>query len=132
SFGWPVASSLSGILYLRIGFRNTAIIGTVIIILSSVAFLMLPFDTPVWLLVIDQIMIGFGLGFLSTPTLVGVQSIVPWGKRGVVTGSNMFSRYLGQSIGAAILGGIFNMAMGSQLTGAPGTLKSQLPSKVND
>lgn len=44
----------------------------------------------------------------------------------------MFSRYLGQSIGAAILGGIFNMAMGSQLTGAPGTLKSQLPSKVND
>ncbi|MCO6497260.1 MAG: MFS transporter [Chitinophagaceae bacterium] len=132
SFGWPVASSISGILYLRIGFRNASIIGTVIIMLSSIGFLLLPFHTPVWLLVLDQVMIGFGLGFLSTPTLVGVQSIVPWGKRGVVTGSNMFARYLGQSVGAAILGGIFNVSMGKQLSAAPAELTGQLPAQVND
>lgn len=132
SLGWPVASSLSGKLYLRIGFRNTAIIGTVLIILSSVVFLLLPFDMPIWLLVTDQVLLGAGLGLLSTPTLVGIQSIVTWGQRGVVTGTNLFSRYLGQSIGAAILGGIFNTAMQRQLLQAPADLKNQLPLKIND
>jgi len=132
SFGWPVASSLSGILYLRIGFRNTAIIGTILIVLTSIGFLLLPFNMPVWVLLADQIMLGFGFGLLSTPSLVGIQSIVPWKQRGVVTGSNMFSRYLGQSIGAAILGGVFNSTMGDQLVQSPVELKNQLPHEIND
>ncbi len=132
SLGWPTASSLSGLLYLKIGFRNTAIIGTVFIIFACIGFLMLPYDTPIWLLVADQVMIGAGFGLLSTPTLVGIQSIVPWEQRGVITGSNMFSRYLGQSIGAAILGGIFNSSIGSTLSQAPDQLADKLPQKVNN
>ncbi len=132
SVGWPVASTLSGRLYLKIGFRDTAIIGTLIIILFSVIFILYPFKAPVWIFVANQVMLGAGFGLLSTPTLVGIQSIVKWGQRGVVTGSNMFSRYLGQSIGAAVLGGIFNTSMRSRLETAPADLKSQLPQNVND
>lgn len=132
SIGWPIASSLSGKLYLRIGFRNTAIIGTVIIILSSLSFLLLPFHTPVGWLVLEQVMLGAGFGLLSTPTLVGVQSIVPWQQRGVVTGTNMFARYFGQSVGAAVLGGVFNTAMHKQLINSPEELKKELPLNVND
>ncbi|CAM5215790.1 hypothetical protein CDEF62S_02826 [Castellaniella defragrans] len=43
----------------------------------------------------------------------------------------MWSRYLGQSLGAAIAGAIFNAAMLDQLAQAPEALKTSLP-HVND
>lgn len=131
SLGWPLASSLSGLLYLKIGFRNTALIGTLIIMVSSLSFVLLPYDAPIGWLVAVQICLGGGFGFLSTPTLVGIQSVVHWEQRGVVTGSNMFARYLGQSIGAALLGGVFNSSIRSQFSNAPEKLSGQLP-EVND
>lgn len=130
SIGWPLASSFSGRLYLKIGFRNTAIIGAIIIIIASIGFILLPYRTSVWFLVVDQALLGAGFGLLSTSVLVGVQSIVAWDQRGVVTGANMFSRYLGQSIGAAIIGGVFNAAMRKHLVTAPAELN--LPAEIND
>lgn len=115
SLGWPVASSLSGKFFMRIGFRNTSIIGAFIVLLSCISFLLIPRPQPVYLLVVNQVLIGFGFGFLSTPTLVGIQSMVGWEQRGVVTGANVFSRNLGQSLGAAIMGAIFNNSMTEQL-----------------
>ena len=131
SIGWPVASSFSGMLYLRIGFRNTALIGTFCIIIFSLFFSALPFDVSVWVVVTTQVLLGAGFGLLSTSSMVGIQSIVPWEKRGVVTSANMFSRYLGQSLGAAILGGIFNASIRKDIKLAPSGLKEHLP-KVND
>ena len=48
--------------------------------------------------------IGAGFGFPAVPSLVAAQSSVVWGERGVVTGTLMFARSLGQSVGAAVLG----------------------------
>ncbi|HEX5551749.1 MAG TPA: MDR family MFS transporter [Chitinophagaceae bacterium] len=131
SVGWPLTSALSGRLYLHIGFRNTALWGAVLIILAAAGFWLLPYPGPVWLVVADQIVLGGGFGLLSTPMLVGVQSVVTWDRRGVVTGANMFSRYLGQSVGAALFGAVFNAAIGDALTGAPSTLQARLPRQVN-
>lgn len=131
SIGWPISSSFSGFFYLRIGFRNTALIGTFCIILFSLLFTALPFDVSVWVVVTSQVLLGAGFGLLSTSSLVGIQSIVPWEKRGVVTSSNMFSRYLGQTLGAAILGGIFNISILKDLNKAPAEIQPHLP-KVND
>lgn len=131
SITWPIASSWSGRLYLKIDFRNTAIIGTFILILVSLAFLLIPHGASSWFTVADQLALGLGFGLLSTPTLVGIQSMVKWNKRGVVTGSNMFARYLGQSIGAALLGGIFNSSIGTWLDKAPASFKAKLP-QVNE
>ena len=127
SFTWPISSSLSGRLYLRIGFRNTALCGISVAIISIALFLFMPFPGPVWILVSLQMLLGAGFGLMSTPVLVGVQSIVPWNKRGVVTGANMFSRYLGQSIGAAIFATVFNTALTTKLTEAPSSLQGKLP-----
>lgn len=131
SIGWPVASSLSGRLYLKIGFRNTAMIGAMGIVILSFSFTLLTFDSSPWFLVVQQVLLGASFGLLSTPSLVGVQSIVPWEKRGVVTGANMFSRFLGQSMGAAILGGVFNSKMNAILSQAPTELNAEIP-LVND
>lgn len=132
SVGWPVASSLSGILYLRIGFRDTALIGALVILAASTLFVLLPYQPPVWMVVADMVLLGAGFGLLSTPTMVGIQSVVPWEQRGVVTGTNMFGRYLGQSIGAAIMGGVFNGVMRDHLQQAPAAVSGQLPAKVDD
>lgn len=132
SIGWPTASALSGRLYLRIGFRNTALIGTVLITLAGAGFVALPYAVPVWVVVVDQVLIGAGFGLLSTSMLVGAQSSVDWRNRGVVTGANMFSRYLGQSFGVAVFGAIFNASLGAKLTDAPAHLSKQLPHDVND
>lgn len=115
SIGWPTASALSGKLYMRIGFRNTGLIGTVLIVLASIGFLLIPYPQPIYLLVLDQIVLGAGFGLLSTPMLVGVQSVVDWEQRGVVTGAIIFGRNLGQSLGAAIVGAIFNMSLTTQI-----------------
>ncbi|PVY68566.1 EmrB/QacA subfamily drug resistance transporter [Pusillimonas noertemannii] len=127
SAGWVTAASWSGHLYLRIGFRDTALLGAALMFAGVVGFILLPDSPSYWLVVADQVLLGAGFGMLSTPLLVGVQSIVPWNQRGVATSTNMWSRYLGQSLGAAIAGAIFNGAMRSQLQDAPASLAGTLP-----
>src|SRR5690554_4535097 len=119
SIGWPVASSFSGRLYLSIGFRNTALIGASFLAAAAILFLLFAEGAPVGFIVFNQLLIGAGFGLISTPLLVGSQAIVGWSQRGVVTGGNMFSRYLGQTLGAAIFGAIFNAVLSRHLREAP-------------
>lgn len=127
SLTWPLSSALSGRLYLRIGFRNTALVGIIIVILGAGLFSFLPFPGPAWMLVATQLLLGAGFGFISTPMIVGVQSVVGWNRRGVVTGANMFSRYFGQTLGTAIFAAIFNAVLIRSLHQAPSGLLGQLP-----
>lgn len=127
SITWPLSSSMSGRLYLRIGFRNTALCGILIVIIGAGSFLLMSFPGPVWVLVAIQMTLGAGFGLITTPLMVGVQSTVEWGQRGVVTGTNMFSRYFGQSLGAAIFAAIFNSVLTKKITNAPAELQPDLP-----
>jgi hypothetical protein len=62
------------------------------------------------------LLLGAGLGFLTTTAIVSLQSSVPWSTRGVATGSAMFSRLLGSTIGIALLGSILNATLLSRVT----------------
>jgi multidrug resistance protein len=144
SVGWPVASAVSGRFFLRIGFRDTEIVGGVIC-LAAVVFLLaatggsllsgggaLPGGLGgVWQPVVSTFVLGFGLGLISVCTVVAPQSTVTWEQRGVVTGTAMFCRYLGQSLGAAIFGATFNAAIAGRLAAAPAAIRGQLPHKVS-
>jgi len=132
SLGWPAAAAISGMVYMRLGFRDAALIGGVLIVLAAGGFVLIPSPQPVWAVALDQIVLGAGFGLLSTPLLVGVQSVVGWEQRGVVTGANMFSRYLGQSLGAALFGAVFNATMADRLAHAPAAIAGQLPRTVDD
>jgi EmrB/QacA subfamily drug resistance transporter len=108
TIGWPVAAALAGRFYLRIGFRNTSIMGGLLVVAGTVVLAVLAPHPSVALVAISCFFIGAGFGFAAVPSLVAAQSSVDWSERGVVTGANMFSRSLGQSLGAAILGAIAN------------------------
>lgn len=115
TLGWPVAASLSGRLYLRIGFRNTALIGGLLVVLGSGSMLWLGPDSPVLLVALPCLVVGAGLGFSSVPTLVAVQSAVSWDRRGVATGTVMFSRNIGAAVGAALFGAVANAVLAARL-----------------
>ncbi|MGO5000599.1 MFS transporter [Oceanisphaera sp. W20_SRM_FM3] len=132
SLGWPAASSLSAKLYMRIGYRNTALIGSSVIFIATAGFLVLPYQVSIWALVFDQVLLGVGFGLLSTPLLVGAQASVGWQQRGVVTGANMFSRFLGQSLGIAVFGTLFNGSLATQLAKAPSELRARLPQDIDE
>ena len=123
SIGWPLASSQSARLFLRAGFRDTQLVGAAICLVAVAAFLFNGDPAPVWAPAVETFVLGGGLGLLSVASIVGPQSTVAWGQRGVVTGTVMFCRYLGQSLGAAIFGAIFNAALNEKLH------RSRLPAR---
>lgn len=131
SITWPLASTLSGRLYLRIGFRDSALIGALFALLSGLIFVALPRSAPLWAPTAGSLVMGAGLGLLSTPLIVGLQSVVGWNRRGVVTGANMFTRQLGQAIGAAMFGSVANAVLASWFHHAPARIAGQLPASVN-
>ena len=108
SIGWPIASSAAGYLLLKIGFKNTSIIGGTFLILGSIMFASLsPEAGPVWA-ACASFLVGVGMGLTSTSFIVSIQSTVSWEQRGIATAANMFMRNLGNTVGAALLGGILN------------------------
>ena len=131
SLGWPLASGFSSRLYLRIGFRDTSVIGALLMVAGALLYVLVGKDTAVWSVVLASALTGAGLGLLTTTLLVGMQSTVGWSGRGVITGGVMFSRFLGQSIGAAVFGAITNTVLISWLQDPPPELAGQLPGSVD-
>ena len=112
TLGWPIAATLSGRIYLRIGFRATVLIGSTLVVVGTSA-LALTAGTPSILTVgVCCFLIGLGMGLVASPSLIAAQSSVGWGERGVVTGTNMFARSVGSAVGVAALGAVVNARLG--------------------
>lgn len=108
TIGWPISASQSGRLYLRIGFRSTALIGITVAV-AGAAVLALTAATPnVALTAASCFIVGLGMGLVATPTLIAAQSSVDWNERGVVTGTNLFARSIGSALGVAVFGAVAN------------------------
>jgi len=117
--GWPIASTLAGLFLMRIGYRPLAVLGGV---LASTGGALLAFidagSSPVMLGAAVGF-IGLGLGFMSTPFIVSVQTAVPWERRGVATSSQQFFRTIGGAISVAALGALLNARLaGSGFAGS--------------
>lgn len=108
SIGWPIASTFSGKLIIKIGFRITLVIGGIFLMLGSVLFVtIIPQGGPLGA-AFASFFVGIGMGLTSTAFIVMIQNSTSWSHRGVATASNMFMRNLGNTVGAALLGAILN------------------------
>ncbi|WP_191283403.1 MDR family MFS transporter [Pseudolysinimonas yzui] len=108
TIGWPLAATIAGRLYLRFGFRPTTILGAALLVVSTAGLALSTFSPSIWVVAGLCFLIGAGFGFAAVSSLVAAQSSVDWSERGVVTGTQLFSRSIGQSIGAAALGAVAN------------------------
>lgn len=106
--GWPVAATFAGRMYLRFGFRPTTIFGAAILVVAISGLAVATLAPSVWIVAAVCFVIGGGFGFAAIASLVAAQSSVGWDERGVVTGTQMFFRSIGQALGAAVLGAIAN------------------------
>jgi EmrB/QacA subfamily drug resistance transporter len=108
TLGWPLAAANAGRLYMRIGFRRTALTGMSITAVAAIALAVFsPWPNP-FLIAAVAFVLGFGLGWSAAPTLIAAQASVGWGERGAVTGMNAFARSAGSALGVAVFGAISN------------------------
>jgi EmrB/QacA subfamily drug resistance transporter len=129
--GWPLSATLSGRVYLRIGFRDTGLVGNAILVVGASLSLFLGTRSHVWEVAGVCFVVGAGLGLMASPVLVAAQSVVGWERRGVVTGINMFSRSLGSAVGAAVFGAIANATLADRFGHPPAGLAGRLPKSAD-
>ena len=112
TIGWPITAAFSGRFYLRIGFKNTGLIGIALVILGALGLMLFASTPAVATVAISCFIIGAGMGLVAVPTLIAAQSSVDWNERGVVTGTNLFARSIGSAVGVAIFGAVANSIFG--------------------
>ncbi len=69
-----------------------------------------PESSPV-LAGVGSLVMGFGMGIVSVSSLILIQEIVKPSERGSATASNLFSRNLGSTLGAAMFGAVLNYGL---------------------
>ncbi len=118
SIGWPLAAVITGRALFRVGARRLARVGGAAIFLGScVVAAGAGFGTLV--AGAGSFLMGVGLGVLNTTFIVSIQTSVGWSERGVATASNILMRILGNALGAALFGGVLNIAL-SHFVGGSG------------
>ena len=125
-----VASVVGAALAPRIG---TKVVVTTGMVLFGAAFLWISTSavtTPYWSVIVPQmVMMGLGMGLISTPATESILLVLPPARAGVGSAVNDATRELGGTLGVAVVGSIFSSVFGSHL--ASGAFAS-LPSAVVD
>ena len=114
SLGWPIASTLSGRILVRVGYRPLVLVGGFAIAAGALMLAALPFSTL--LVGIASGVVGFGLGMLSAPSLIVIQASVPWHVRGAATALSQFSRTIGGAVGVALMGVLLQSRLSAHLS----------------
>ncbi len=124
-FGWPIGATLAAKNFVRFGLRPTLLFGALLMPLGSVAFVVLGASSSPVVAGLGSTVMGFGMGFLSTACIVIIQDSVAWAQRGSATASNIFSRNLGSTLGATVLGTLLNYGLAHPQSG-PAVSSDQL------
>jgi len=109
--GWPIASTLAGLLLMRLGYRPLAVLGGSVATAGGALLATIGAGSSPIMLGAAVGLIGLGLGFMSTPFIVSVQTAVPWERRGVATSSQQFFRTIGGAVSVAALGALLNASL---------------------
>ena len=115
SLGWPVASTIAGRLMIRVGYRTLVLPGSAIAFLGALLFSFAGPDTTMLYVMACMVLIGIGMGLLSTPYLVALQNAVAWSRRGIVTSVGQFSRTIGGAVAVAGFGAILNARLHARI-----------------
>jgi MFS family permease len=107
----PLGAFTAGQCMLRVSYRATASAGAVVYIVGSVMMSMLDAHSTAYWAMASGLLMGLGIGMNNNTYLVAVQSESAWNQRGIATSALMFSRILGQAMGAAAFGGLLNASL---------------------
>jgi EmrB/QacA subfamily drug resistance transporter len=106
--GWPAGATTAARLFHRFALRRLLVTGALLQPVGAIIFVVLTPDMSPLIPAMGSLIMGFGMGLISVPSLVLIQEIVESSKRGSATASNIFSRNLGSTLGATFLGAVLN------------------------
>lgn len=127
--GWPCGATIASRTFARFGLRPIMIVGSVCIPAGTFMLVLLTPSSSAQLAGAGSLVMGFGMGLLNISALVLTQDSVDWSERGSATASNVFSRNLGSTLGAAMLGAVLTYGLAHSINGqaiAPEQLRSLL------
>jgi len=119
--GWPAGATLAARLFHRFALRRLLLTGTLFQPLGALFFIGLTSHASAVMAAMGSLVMGFGMGLISVPSLVLIQEIVEPSQRGSATASNIFSRNFGSTLGATVLGAVLNHGLSRSGTLAPVT-----------
>jgi EmrB/QacA subfamily drug resistance transporter len=119
--GWPVGATLTARQFHRFRLHHLLLVGTSLLPVGAFMFVLLTPQSSPLLAGLGSLIMGLGMGILSVSSLVLVQEIVAARERGSVTASNLFSRNLGSTLGATVLGAVLNHGLSRATGGVPVT-----------
>ncbi|MGH7013515.1 MAG: MDR family MFS transporter [Stellaceae bacterium] len=120
SLSWSLTTILMGHLTFaaRASYRALAVCGGLALVAGSVILILLsPAHGPLWA-ASGALVIGIGMGLCNTTYIVVAQDSVEFRRRGTATSVNVFLRMVGQSVAAAVFGGILNSVLAARISGA--------------
>jgi hypothetical protein len=118
SVGWVLAAFTGSRILPHITYRPLAITGGAFLVAGGAALAALAPGRGIALAFIGAACLGIGFGLVNLVYVVTVQSAVGWEQRGAATASNLFLRQLGQSIGTAAFGAVFNLGLALRIPDA--------------
>jgi EmrB/QacA subfamily drug resistance transporter len=108
---WTLGSVAAGRLMVHVSYRVTGCAGAAAMIAGSALLLALGPNSSIAHAAAGASLVGVGLGFCNTTWVVSVQTRVRYDQRGSATSAIMFTRFLGQALGAAVAGIILTFAL---------------------
>jgi EmrB/QacA subfamily drug resistance transporter len=115
--GWPIGATIASRQFSRFGLRPIMIVGSICIPTGTVLLVALTPTSSAVLAGIGSLVMGLGMGLLNIGALVLTQESVSASERGSATASNVFSRNLGSTLGAAILGAVLTYGLAHTTNG---------------
>lgn len=105
---WPFSAYLAGRMLMRVGYRRLALAGGLTVTAAAGLLWYGAVMVSMLWMQIATFALGFGLGLLSIPCFLSVQSAVEYEQRGVATSSVQFFRTIGGAVAVAALGAVLN------------------------
>ena len=126
--GAIAGSMLGGQLVSRTGrYKIFVLLGALLTLAGMVLFTFLTGDSAHWTVVVDMLVFGLGVGFVSPIYTIAVQNVAPRSEMGIATAAVQFFRSIGSTVGIALFGTIllslYHHRLGpNALSGVPSNL----------
>jgi len=102
-----VASVIAPKLVERIGTKYVVSLGLLLLGSGFAWMSQLEADSPYWVIVLQMMLNGFGLGFTTTPATESIMGSLTPDKAGIGSAVNDTTRELGGTLGVAVIGSVF-------------------------
>jgi len=103
---WPLSSAIAGYQLNRSGFRLPVILGTSMCASAMLAWFLIGSGWPVPYLFLWCILLGAGMGCLTSSLMVAVQTVVPDHQIGIASATFVLLRNIGTTLGISLMGAL--------------------------